>query len=171
MMHSQTTASFLRDHESERGRMWKRPSPAEVISVTVVCLCRGSIVVMRQEQWDQGGRKGLRRGLSGRKRGRQDGRGGEVIPRSQSLMPDITAMNGRGEKERCTIQYVPLISGWAVAPTPCKPPVIPTTIYSLPSFTHHAMVLLKPHVDASQYFKTPHYWERDPPSSEFTCVR
>lgn len=61
--------------------------------MSVVCLCRGSIVVMKQEEWDQGGRKGLRGGLSGRKGGGQERRGVEVIPRSQSLVPDPTAVN------------------------------------------------------------------------------
>lgn len=61
--------------------------------MSVVCLCRGSIVAMKQEERDQGGRKGLRGGLSGRKEGRQEGRDGEVIPRSQNLVPVPTAVN------------------------------------------------------------------------------
>lgn len=61
--------------------------------MSVVCLCRGSIVVMKQQEWDQGGRKGLREGLSGRKKGRPEGRDREVIPRSQSPMPAFTVKN------------------------------------------------------------------------------
>ena len=61
--------------------------------MSVVCLCRGSIVAMKQEERDQGGRKGLRGGLSGRKERRQEGRHGEVIPRSQKFVPAPTAVN------------------------------------------------------------------------------
>lgn len=47
---------------------------AEVTSESVVCLCRQSIVAMKQEEQDQGGRKGLRAGLSGKKEGMEEGR-------------------------------------------------------------------------------------------------
>lgn len=46
---------------------------------------------MKQEELDQGGRKGLRGGLSGRKEGRQEERGEEVIPARQSFVPAPTA--------------------------------------------------------------------------------
>lgn len=61
--------------------------------MSVVCLCRGSIVAMKQEEQDQRGRKGLRGGLSGRKEGRHEWGDGEVIPRSQKSVPAPTAAN------------------------------------------------------------------------------
>lgn len=61
--------------------------------MSVVCLCRGSIVQLKPEEQDQGGRKRLRGRLSGRKEGRQEGRDGEVIPRSQRFVPAPTAAN------------------------------------------------------------------------------
>lgn len=67
ILYPKTTARFLHDRESVCGTVSNRPSAAEVTSVSAVCLCRGSIVAMKQQEWDQEGRKGLRGGLSGRK--------------------------------------------------------------------------------------------------------
>lgn len=72
---------------------------------------------MKQQEWDQEGRKGLREGLSGRKKPRRTGRDGVVIPRSQSLVPAPTAgksrAEGRGGGEK-TIKYMALIKALKV---------------------------------------------------------
>lgn len=53
-------------------KVLKGLSGAEVTAESVVD--RGkSVVVVRQEEQDQGGRKRLRRGLSGKKKGRDEG--------------------------------------------------------------------------------------------------
>lgn len=74
-------------------KVWNRLSGAEVTTESAVY--RGNIVV-RQEQQDQGGRKRLRRGLSGKK---EEETKGEVIPRSRISMSDPTAVNSWEEEE------------------------------------------------------------------------
>lgn len=61
--------------------------------MSAVCLCGKSIVAMKQEKQDKGGRKGLSGGLIWRKEKRQEGRRGEVIPRSQKFVPAPSAKN------------------------------------------------------------------------------
>lgn len=69
-MTNSSIMTALQGHERDHGRVWNIPV-AKVTFVSVVCLCRGSIVVVKQEEQDQGGRKGLRE-LRMKKEGREE---------------------------------------------------------------------------------------------------
>lgn len=147
--------------------------------MSVVCLCRGSIVVMKQEERDQGGRKGLKGGLSRKKEGREEGRSNPQEPElrasshcSEQLRGE-GAMTGEGGwmgRENSTVHGLDMkpLSGWAGTSTACKPLVIPIKISSSLSITHQAKVLMKTNVAASRYvFKL---LTRDLPHYVCTCI-
>lgn len=115
----------------------------EILQLCPLCL---RFVCAEETLWrwtkkerDQGGRKGLRLRLSGRKRRRQERRDGRVIPSRQSLVPAPTVVSCKkvGEMEEgmkkeqkdstvCSLDKTPS-HGWVMTSAPCKPLVIPIT--------------------------------------------